>query len=68
MSIEKNYTLSEEAYRKKLEYIAEYNKKMARLTIQLPPEDKERIKGIATKKGMSLKELILTAIYEYVGR
>lgn len=65
MSIEKTYTLSEEAYRKKLEYIAEYNKKMARLTIQITPEEKERIKTLASDKGMSVKELILSAIKIY---
>lgn len=65
MSIEKTYTLSEEAYRKKLEYIAAYNKKMARLTIQLSPEEKEHIKALASDKGMSVKELILSAIKIY---
>lgn len=65
MSIEKTYTLSEEAYRNKLEYIASYNKKMARLTIQIEPNEKEHIKALANEKGMSVKELILSAIKIY---
>lgn len=62
MSKEKTYTLSEEAYRNKLDYIAEYNKKQARITIQVTPEEKEEIILLAAKKGMTIKALILTAI------
>jgi predicted DNA binding CopG/RHH family protein len=65
MSKEKTYTLSEEAYRNKLEYIAEYNKKMSRITIQVSPEEKERIKALASDKGMSVKDLILSALWVY---
>lgn len=65
MSKEKTYTLSEEAYRNKLEYIAEYNRKMARLTIQLEPDEKEHIKALASERDMSVKELILSAIRIY---
>jgi predicted DNA binding CopG/RHH family protein len=66
MSVKKAYSISEEAYRNKLDYIAEYNKKMARLTIQLTPEDKAEIKRIADEKGMTMKDLITNAIKEYV--
>jgi len=65
MSIEKNYTLSEEAYRNKLDYIASYNKKFVRVQIQVTPEERDRIKALASKKGMSVKELILSAIRIY---
>lgn len=58
----KEYTISDKAYKNKLAYIAEYNKKQARLTIQLRPEEKEEIKAVASAKGMTVKELILTAI------
>lgn len=68
MSTEKSYTLSEEAYRNKLDYIAEYNKKMSRITIQVPPDKKAEIKRMADNLGMSVKEYILTAInYYYLG-
>lgn len=66
MSVKKEYSISEEAYRNKLDYIASYNKKMARLTIQLTPEDKAEIKRIADAKSMTMKELITNAIKEYV--
>jgi predicted DNA binding CopG/RHH family protein len=65
MSQKKEYSLSEEAYRNKLEYIAEYNKKMSRITIQVSPEEKERIKALASDKGMSVKDLILSALWVY---
>ena len=65
MSKEKQYTISEEAYRKKLDYIAEYNKKFVRVQIQVTPEERDRIKALASKKGMSVKELILSAIRIY---
>lgn len=66
MSQEKQYSISEEAYRNKLSYIADYNKKMARLTIQMSHEDKARIKEIADSKGMTIKELVISAIEDYV--
>jgi predicted DNA binding CopG/RHH family protein len=65
MSQKKEYIISEEAYHNKLRYIAEYNRKMSRLTIQLTPEEKEHIKALASEKGMSVKELILSAIKIY---
>jgi predicted DNA binding CopG/RHH family protein len=65
MSIEKSYTLSEEAYRNKLDYIASYNKKFVRVQIQVTPEERDRIKALASEKGMSVKELILSAIRIY---
>ena len=65
MSIEKTYTLSKDAYKKKLEYIASYNKKMARLTIQIEPNEKEHIKALASERDMSVKELILSAIKRF---
>ena len=65
MSIEKTYTLSEEAYRNKLDYIAEYNKKFVRVQIQVTPEERDKIKALAGDKGMSVKELILSAIRIY---
>ena len=68
MSKEKTYTLSEEAYRNKLDYIAEYNKKQARITIQVTPEEKEKIEALAAEKGMTVKELILTAIKGLIGK
>lgn len=65
MSKEKAYTLSEEAYRNKLEYIASYNKKFVRVQIQVTPEERDKIKALADDKGMSVKELILSAIKIY---
>ena len=65
MSKEKQYTISEEAYRNKLEYIAEYNKKMSRITIQVTAEEKEHIKTMADFKGMTIKDLILNAVAFY---
>lgn len=65
MSQKKEYSLSEEAYRNKLEYIASYNKKMARLTIQIEPNEKEHIKALASERDMSVKELILIAIRRF---
>ena len=65
MSTEKSYTLSDEAYRNKLDYIASYNKKFVRVQIQVTPEERDRIKALASKKGMSVKELILSAIRIY---
>ena len=65
MSQKKEYSLSEEAYRNKLDYIAEYNKKFVRVQIQVTPEERDRIKALASKKGMSVKELILSAIRIY---
>lgn len=65
MSKEKTYTLSEEAYRKKLDYIASYNKKFVRIQIQVTPEERDRIKALASEKGMSVKELILSAIRNF---
>lgn len=67
MSTEKTYTLSEEAYRNKLDYIAEYNKKQARITIQVTPEEKEKIKLMADIKGMTIKDLMLNAVAFYAG-
>lgn len=68
MSVKKEYSISEEAYRNKLDYIAEYNRKMARLTIQITPEEKAEIKEMADSKGMTLKDFILTAIHYYYGK
>jgi NRPS condensation-like uncharacterized protein len=65
MSQKKEYSLSEEAYRNKLEYIAEYNKKFVRVQIQVTPEEKENIKALADEKGMTIKDLILSAIRIY---
>ena len=65
MSKGKEYTISEEAYRNKLDYIAEYNKKMARITIQVTPEEKEHIKALSQDKGMTVKDLILSALRIY---
>lgn len=65
MSSKKEYSLSEEAYRNKLDYIAEYNKKFVRIQIQVTPEERDKIKALASDKGMSVKELILSAIKIY---
>ena len=65
MSVKKEYSISEEAYRNKLDYIAEYNKKMSRITIQVPPDKKAEIKRMADNLGMSVKEYIMTAIHYY---
>jgi predicted DNA binding CopG/RHH family protein len=65
MSVKKEYSLSEEAYRNKLEYIASYNKKFVRIQIQVTPEERDKIKALASEKGMSVKELILSAIKIY---
>ena len=65
MSIEKSYTLSEEAYRNKLDYIASYNKKFVRIQIQVTPEERDKIKALASKRDMSVKELILVAIRRF---
>ena len=65
MSKEKTYNLSKEAYRNKLDYIAEYNKKFVRVQIQVTPEERDRIKALASEKGMSVKDLILSAIKLY---
>lgn len=65
MSVKKEYSISEEAYRNKLDYIAEYNRKMARLTIQITPEEKAEIKEMADNKGMTLKDFIINAIQNY---
>ena len=69
MSQDKQYTISEEAYRNKISYIADYNKKMARLTIQISHEEKAKIKQMADVKGMTIKDFILSAVeYYYYGR
>ena len=65
MSQKKEYSLSEEAYRNKLEYIASYNKKFVRVQIQVTPGERDRIKALASEKGMSVKELILSAIRNF---
>ena len=65
MSAKREYSISEEAYRNKLDYIAEYNKKMSRITIQVPPDKKAEIKRMADNLGMSVKEYILTAAHYY---
>ena len=65
MSQKKEYSLSEEAYRNKLDYIASYNKKFVRVQIQVTPEERERIKALADEKNMSIKDLILSAIRIY---
>lgn len=65
MSSKKEYSLSEEAYRNKLEYIAEYNRKMSRITIQVTAREKEHIKTMADFKGMTIKDLILNAVAFY---
>jgi predicted DNA binding CopG/RHH family protein len=65
MSSKKEYSLSEEAYRNKLDYIASYNKKFVRIQIQVTPEERDKIKNLASEKGMSVKELILSAIKIY---
>jgi predicted DNA binding CopG/RHH family protein len=65
MSSKKEYSLSAEAYRNKLEYIASYNKKFVRIQIQVTPEERDKIKALASEKGMSVKELILSAIKIY---
>ncbi len=65
MSSKKEYSLSEEAYLNKLDYIASYNKKFVRVQIQVTPEERDKIKALASKKGMSVKELILSAIKIY---
>jgi predicted DNA binding CopG/RHH family protein len=65
MSVKKEYSLSEEAYRNKLDYIAEYNKKFVRVQIQVTSEERDKIKALASEKGMSVKELILSAIKIY---
>jgi hypothetical protein len=65
MSSKKEYSLSEEAYRNKLDYIASYNKKFVRIQIQVTPEERDKIKNLAIEKGMSVKELILSAIKIY---
>jgi NRPS condensation-like uncharacterized protein len=65
MSKKKSYTLSEKAYRNKLDYIASYNKKFVRIQIQVTPEEKENIKALADEKGMTIKDLILSAIRIY---
>jgi predicted DNA binding CopG/RHH family protein len=65
MSSKKEYSLSEEAYRNKLDYIASYNKKFVRIQIQVTPEERDKIKALASEKGMSVKELILIAIRRF---
>lgn len=65
MSVKKEYSISEEAYRNKLNYIAEYNKKMSRITIQVPPDKKAEIKEMADNRGMTLKDFIINAIRNY---
>ena len=65
MSSKKEYSLSEEAYRNKLDYIASYNKKFVRIQIQVTPEERDKIKALASEKGMSVKELILSALWVY---
>jgi anti-sigma regulatory factor (Ser/Thr protein kinase) len=65
MSSKKEYSLSEEAYRNKLEYIASYNKKFVRVQIQVTPEERDKIKALASDKGMSVKDLILSALWVY---
>ena len=65
MSSKKEYSLSDEAYRNKLDYIASYNKKFVRVQIQVTPEERDKIKALADDKGMSVKELILSAIRIY---
>lgn len=65
MSKEKTYTLSEKAYRNKLEYISSYNKKFVRIQIQVTPEERDKIKVLASERDMSVKELILIAIRRF---
>lgn len=65
MSKGKEYIISEEAYRKKLEYIASYNKKFVRIQIQVTPEERDKIKALASERDMSVKELILIAIRRF---
>ena len=65
MNAGKTYALSEAAYQNKLEYIASYNKKMARLTIQIEPNEKKHIKALASERDMSVKDLILSAIKRF---
>lgn len=65
MSQKKEYSLSEEAYRNKLEYIASYNKQFVRIQIQVTPEERDKIKALASERDMSLKDLILTAIKRF---
>lgn len=65
MSVKKEYSLSEEAYRNKLDYIASYNKKFVRIQIQVTPEERDKIKALASEKGMTVKDLILSAIKIY---
>ena len=65
MSQKKEYSISEKAYRKKLAYIASYNKKMTRLTIQLEPEEKAKIKEMADNTSMTMKDFIITATQYY---
>lgn len=68
MSQDKQYTISEEAYRNKINYISGYNKKMARLTIQMSHEEKAKIKQMADAKGMTIKDFILSAVEYCYGR
>lgn len=65
MIVKKEYSISEEAYRNKLDYIAKYNKKMSRITIQVTAREKEHIKTMADFKGMTIKDLILNAVAFY---
>jgi len=65
MSKKKEYSLSEEAYKNKLSYIASYNKKFVRVQIQVTPEERDRIKALACEKGMTIKDLILSALCLY---
>jgi hypothetical protein len=62
MSSKKEYSLSEEAYRNKLEYIASYNKKFVRVQIQVTPEERDKIKALASERDLTIKELILSAL------
>jgi hypothetical protein len=62
MSQKKEYSLSEEAYRNKLEYIASYNKKFVRVQIQVTPEERDKIKALASERDLTIKELILSAL------
>lgn len=65
MNKDKTYTISEKAYQNKLAYIAEYNKKMTRITIQITKEQREKIKALAKSKNMTIKDLILQALENY---
>lgn len=50
----------------KIEYINEFNKKnYVGVSIRVRPEDREFIKGVADKKGMSVAQLIVEAVKKF---